>query len=328
MIQWYYACGGQQNGPVSFEQLVEIASRGELNPGKDLVWNASMKDWLPAGQVPGLFSNVVVPSDPNTTPLAAEILTEIDPGSDRVDAVACLKRGFTLTTRNIGTVILVMITYIGVTAMVNLSLVWMDSTLSLVKNDTIETVAGGSQTATSSQIMARFQQNDSVPHQFISQIIGLFLSIGLTRIGLNLVSGKPVTIGMLFSGAGKLLPVIASSLIYFTAVTIGLLLLVIPGIYIALRYGQFLFAIVDRDMGIIESFRYSSSLTTNNRTSLFTLMLLYVAVSIAGILAFCVGIFFVIPVIFLSSVVAYRWMQYGRMVTIDKPGTTIPMLAD
>jgi uncharacterized membrane protein len=221
-----------------------------------------------------------------------------------------------------------MITYIGVTAMVNLSLVWMDSTLSLVKNDTIETVAGGSQTATSGQIMASLQQNNSVPHQFIRQIIALFLSIGLARIGLNLVSGKPVTIGMLFSGAGKLLPVIASSLIYFTAVTIGLFLLVIPGIYIALRYGQYLFAIVDRDMGIIESFRYSSSLTTNNRTSLFTLMLLYVAVSIAGILAFCVGIFFAIPVIFLSSVVAYRWMQYGRKVTMDKPGTIIPMLAD
>ena len=56
MIEWYYARGGQQNGPVSFEQLVEVARSGGLNPTADLVWSQDMKDWTPAGQVPGIFA--------------------------------------------------------------------------------------------------------------------------------------------------------------------------------------------------------------------------------------------------------------------------------
>ncbi len=54
MTEWYYARGGQQSGPVTFEQLGELARSGGLHP-KDLVWTSTMKDWTPAGQVPGLF---------------------------------------------------------------------------------------------------------------------------------------------------------------------------------------------------------------------------------------------------------------------------------
>jgi len=56
MTEWYYARGGQQNGPVTFEQLLELAGNGGLDPVKDQVWTAAMKDWTPAGQVPGLFT--------------------------------------------------------------------------------------------------------------------------------------------------------------------------------------------------------------------------------------------------------------------------------
>ena len=56
MTEWYYARGGQQNGPVTFEQLLELAGNGGLDAVKDQVWTAAMKDWTPAGQVAGLFT--------------------------------------------------------------------------------------------------------------------------------------------------------------------------------------------------------------------------------------------------------------------------------
>jgi len=37
-----------------------------------------------------------------------------------------------------------------------------------------------------------------VSSQILNQLVGIFLGLGLTRIGLNLVSGKPVEMSMLF----------------------------------------------------------------------------------------------------------------------------------
>jgi hypothetical protein len=50
---WYYASGGQQQGPVSDEQLQRMAQDGSLRR-EDLVWREGMADWQPAGDVAGL----------------------------------------------------------------------------------------------------------------------------------------------------------------------------------------------------------------------------------------------------------------------------------
>lgn len=52
---WYYAQQGRQNGPVSFEQLGQLARGGQLSPA-DLIWREGMPNWTPASQTPGLFN--------------------------------------------------------------------------------------------------------------------------------------------------------------------------------------------------------------------------------------------------------------------------------
>src|SRR5262249_17921392 len=51
---WYYLRGGQQHGPVSFEELRGFADRGWLR-SEDLVWQSGMPDWQPARAVRDLF---------------------------------------------------------------------------------------------------------------------------------------------------------------------------------------------------------------------------------------------------------------------------------
>jgi uncharacterized membrane protein len=338
MTEWYYASGGKQNGPVSFEQLVEVAKSGNLNPTKDLVWTSTMKDWLPAGQSANAPVPPADPANPYATPTAGwnevaqttagVVLEEITPGSESLDATACIKRGFQLTTRNFGTILLVLLAYVGVNLVVGTVLTVMDSSLGLTQQEIVLPPSADSpQEAQILEFFAKYQTTPSVPHQIITQLLGVFLSIGVIRIGLNLVSGKPASVGMLFSGADKILPMIGAYIIFAVAMVIGLMLLIVPGIYIAMRYGQFFYAMIDKNMGIMESFRYSSSITTNNRMNLFVLALLYILVGLAGFLALCVGIFFAIPVIYMSGIVAYRWLQYGHRAAQDHHGTTTPMLA-
>ena len=52
---WFYTANGERLGPVSKDQLRELAVSGQLNPRLDLCWTKGMAEWLPAGEIDGLF---------------------------------------------------------------------------------------------------------------------------------------------------------------------------------------------------------------------------------------------------------------------------------
>ena len=331
MTEWFYVREGQQNGPVSFEELVALARRGELKAG-DSVWNETMQAWTPAGQVQGLIDTSyaayesgappAMPSNPYAAPQSnwSESLhssnvelSEIEYGSDVIDPMDCMSRGIEITKRKFLDIFLVGIVY--------LACIFGLSILSSI----IELAVTG----TSNQNPQEFSSGRMIvviTSQIVFQIFSIFLQLGLVRVGLNIVSGKEASIGMLFGQGSKLLRAIIASIVYGLAVMIGLLLLIVPGIYVALRYGQFLTAIVDRDLGIMEAFEYSSSITTNNRMNLFLFWLLAMVAIIIGMIPCGLGLIFIGPVVWMGGLVAYRWMQYGRDAAKDHPGTETPML--
>jgi len=51
---WYYGDGEQRQGPVSTDELRQLASTGRLR-ADDLVWKRGMAEWMPAAEVEGLF---------------------------------------------------------------------------------------------------------------------------------------------------------------------------------------------------------------------------------------------------------------------------------
>jgi len=67
---WYYskrgAPAGHQAGPFTWEQLYSYAQAQTLVPD-DLVWHSELPDWLPAGQIHGLFPAVAAPAAPTVS---------------------------------------------------------------------------------------------------------------------------------------------------------------------------------------------------------------------------------------------------------------------
>ena len=337
MTQWYYAQGGQQKGPVTFEELQNLARSGAIAQG-DLVWNASMPDWLPGGSVDGLFGGQPAvsaaqadPSNPYAAPGSAwqpqsviptgEALQEIEPGSEPIDIMAIIKRAVELTKRHFAVILLTGLAYWGISFGVSFVLGAVQGVLSLGAQPTIQDGQLVQPAATSGMIAFQIVQ------AVINQVLSLFLSLGATRVALNLVSGREASVGQLFSQGDKLLRMVGATIIFAIAVMIGTLLLIVPGIYIALRFGQYSTAIVDRNMGIMEAFNYSSSITTNNRMNLFGLGILCFLIVLAGLIALCVGVIFAAPIAWLAVPLAYRWMQYGNRALLDHPGTQLPLLA-
>jgi uncharacterized membrane protein len=316
MSQWYYAHGGKQFGPMDFEVLVDLASKGGLDPVNDLAWTASMKDWLPAGQIPGLFGMPAKratpqgdPANPYAAPGSAwtapdqvptgEALAEIIPGSQILSSRGCVKRAFDLVMRNFGMLLLIGIVYLVCSSVMNAFLHHLDSALGLPRISRFEYV-------NSNGVRFYFGSSGQNPNGswlnvLISNVFSTFLALGFSKIALNLVSGKPFTIGMLFSGGNLLLPGCVATLLFGLMVGVGLVLFIVPGIYLALRYGQFMLAMVDKNLGVMDSFQYSASITTNNKMKLFFLALLAILVILAGFLVLVIGLVVAIPVVSLSS---------------------------
>ncbi len=340
MNEWYYARSGKQNGPISREALVELARNGGLDPLNDLVWTASMKDWQPAGQVPGIFTTAVNPdysgnpyaapaSHPDAPVVAGSPVPEILPGSQPLRPTACIKRAYDLVMRHFGMILLVGIVYIASSAVFGTLLTQMDSTFGLPPAERTVHQPEKDKLDARYQRMVGNESNADASHVHIllSQIFSIFLTLGLTRIGLNIVSGKPFSPGMLFGGGCQLITACLATVLYLAMVIVGLVLFIFPGIYLALRFGHYMTAIVDRKLGILESLKYSSTITTANRLNLFGLALLTFCVMLAGALALLVGLIIAIPIGWLAWVVAYRWQQYGYVAALDQPGTQTPLLA-
>ncbi|MCU0795073.1 MAG: DUF4339 domain-containing protein [Akkermansiaceae bacterium] len=338
VIQWYYSKGGRQLGPVPESELSRLVASGEIQPETDLVWREGMDDWKPAAQVLPHLSVAPAttspsPLNPYQAPIAVDPqpqgsllpdLVEVAPGSAELEVGGCISRAFELTKRHFGMIIAVGALYLAVSWGIGITCGILET---LVGGPGINTEAGIAQwfadtqgielpaEAQASTVGSPLQIAVSIITNIIAQVASIFLSLGVTRIGLNLVSGQPYNIGMMFGGGDRLLRAVGASILYGLMVFLGLLLLIFPGIYLALKYGQYLNAIVDKDLGVFDSLQYSARITEGQKGNLFLLGLVCFFIVVAGLLALIVGVIFAYPIAWVATMLAYRWLQYGPAIT-------------
>ncbi len=130
--------------------------------------------------------------------------------------------------------------------------------------------------------------------------------MGLVKIALDLHDKKPVKFSDLFMSYPLLLKYVVANILYSFAVTIGIVLLIVPGVILALRLQYFSYLIVDKNFGIIESLQESWNMTRGATWNLFLLWLLLVGILLVGVMVFVVGLLVAVPVIMLANTWIYR----------------------
>lgn len=141
-----------------------------------------------------------------------------------------------------------------------------------------------------------------------TNVLQIFLGIGIVRINLNVGRGKPAEIGMLFSGGPFFVRILGGSILYGLLISIGLVALIIPGVYLALKYWPFYYFIVDRDCGVGDSFSLAGEYTTGNKLNSFWLFLISLGLATVGMLMCCVGAILTYPIASLMWAVGYLMM--------------------
>jgi uncharacterized membrane protein len=107
--------------------------------------------------------------------------------------------------------------------------------------------------------------------------------------------GREVELADFFKSFDKFIPLLMLHLLIILVVTLGLILLIIPGIYFAVSYLFAHFFVWFYDVDPSEAIRLSRKMVSGNFGQVFLLCLVLGAINLLGVLAFGVGVLLTLP---------------------------------
>ena len=134
-------------------------------------------------------------------------------------------------------------------------------------------------------------------------IINIMFEVGLINISIIFRNGETPQIRDLYSSKPiVLVNYLVASFFYGLMVVVGLLLLIVPGVFLALKYQFYGYLITDRGMGPFEALKESGRLTDGAKKDLFVFWLTL----ICGILVIMLvlGLFIALPIGLIMAIIS------------------------
>lgn len=129
---------------------------------------------------------------------------------------------------------------------------------------------------------------------------------GYGIVAFNLLSGKNLEFSDFFKGFNYFLPLFLAGLATGILVSLGFVLLVLPGIYLAVCYMFVTLLIIDNRMEFWDAMETSRKVVSKNWLAVFILACALFAVNLLGMLALVVGLLVTVPVTACAAAVAYK----------------------
>lgn len=145
----------------------------------------------------------------------------------------------------------------------------------------------------------------------ISSLVSLILSAAAIRVALDVVEGRGVDLGAMFSRF-DLVQVIVAGILVSIATTIGLLLCVLPGIVIAFLAAFTNYFIIGKGEDAVTAIKSSFRFVLDNLGPVLLFALLGFVCMMAGALACLVGTLVAVPVVLIAGAYTFRVLN-------DKP---------
>jgi uncharacterized membrane protein len=146
----------------------------------------------------------------------------------------------------------------------------------------------------------------------VQWIVGQVIAAGITRGSLQITDGVKPELSTMFKEIDYV-QVAAASILTGIAVTIGIILCIIPGIIVAFLASFTTYFIVDQKMDAIEGIKASIAFTRAHTGDLVLFFLACIAAVIVGACLCGVGLLVAIPVVVIAQAFAFRSLQ-GRTV--------------
>ena len=128
-------------------------------------------------------------------------------------------------------------------------------------------------------------------------------------IALKVIDGQKPKLEDLYKSYPLFVNYLLASILVGLMVVAGLILLVIPGIYLALKYQFTLFLVVDKKMKVMDAIKKSGEMTEGKLMDLLGLALVAILITMLGALALGVGLLVSTPVTMLAYAYVYRQLS-------------------
>jgi uncharacterized membrane protein len=153
----------------------------------------------------------------------------------------------------------------------------------------------------------------------IGQISSAFFQGGLVRIWLAVARGQTPAFQTLFSGADRFLPVLVLNLLMLLTLSLGFVLLIVPGVILYLGLFASQFYVIDAGMSPIDAMKASWASTRGQKGEIFLLTLGGFGLAVLGILMCCFGMLVTVPIYVLSTAIVFTRIS-GRVAMADPMG--------
>lgn len=134
------------------------------------------------------------------------------------------------------------------------------------------------------------------------------LMAGMVMIGVKIARDEQVSGTEVFAHFDKVLPLAAATVLMYVLMTIGFILLVLPGIYLMVGYIMSMPLIVDKNLGPWQAMEVSRKAVTKHWFGVFGFMLVMFLLYLAGLMALVIGLIWAIPTLSIAFGILYRNM--------------------
>lgn len=160
--------------------------------------------------------------------------------------------------------------------------------------------------------------------EWLADLAGLFVSFlsmyVFVRMGLIVLAGKkPSWKEALEIDWRSFGLYVVASLLFALSYSVGLVLLIVPGIIAIVRFGFYGFALVGEKIGPIHSLKKSAAITKGYFWKLFGFTLVLFLINVAGILALFVGLLVTAPVCLLATAYVYNKLNSVPETVASEP---------
>jgi len=144
---------------------------------------------------------------------------------------------------------------------------------------------------------------------FINIFLSTWMLCGYTGIALSYQAGKKLPFENLFTNLKPYWRVLGATLLLGVIFFVGFLLLIVPGVYFALKYQMTINLIIDKNMGIMDAMRASAKMTEGRKMSLLGFDFASLGVIILGAICLGFGVLIAMPIVWLAGIVVYRQLS-------------------
>jgi hypothetical protein len=163
----------------------------------------------------------------------------------------------------------------------------------------------------------------------MSWIISIIFGIGIKKIALDFCDEKKPSVGTLFAASDCFWRFFGTAILYGLIVMGGFILLIVPGIFWAVKYHLCFYFVVDKGIGPVAALKASGQTTMGVKWELFGFGIICGVINMLGLLCMVVGVFAAYPTVIVAYALVYRQLlaqtpqleELGILPPLDQSAT-------